>query len=169
MQALHINVQQQPFHCEPSRTLAHQHRQQARQKYLFLQAGESMGHVYRRRLCCLSFAAWGGPSPSAAQSDCPCVPLQPMAHIEKASYCCQSQPNGRTSVYRCLCCIALQSMLQQCMQLSVQADLASSCGIVKVVTVMFLCKDNLDVRTTPVVTNGCILTAVVPLSKDDLM
>ena len=31
------------------------------------------------------------------------------------------------------------------------------------------CKDNLDVRTTPLVTNHCILAAVVPLSKDNSM
>ena len=31
------------------------------------------------------------------------------------------------------------------------------------------CKDNLDVRTMSLVTNHCILTAVVPLSKNNLM
>ena len=31
------------------------------------------------------------------------------------------------------------------------------------------CKDKFDVRTTPLVTNHCILTAVVPLSTDNLM
>ena len=31
------------------------------------------------------------------------------------------------------------------------------------------CKDNLNVRTTPLITNHCILTAVAPLSKDNLM
>ena len=31
------------------------------------------------------------------------------------------------------------------------------------------CKDNLDVRTAPLVTNRGILTAAVPLSKDNLM
>ena len=31
------------------------------------------------------------------------------------------------------------------------------------------CKDNLDVRTAPLVTSHCILTAVVPLSKEDSM
>ena len=29
------------------------------------------------------------------------------------------------------------------------------------------CTDNLDVRTTPLVTNHCLLTAVVPLGKDN--
>ena len=31
------------------------------------------------------------------------------------------------------------------------------------------CKDNLDVRTTPLVTNHCVLTAVIPLSKGHSM
>ena len=31
------------------------------------------------------------------------------------------------------------------------------------------CKDNLNVRTAPLVTNQCILTAMVPLSKDNSM
>ena len=49
-----------------------------------------------------------------------------------------------------------------------------SCQVQKTKTVNSLCKDtqrkdNLDVRTTPSVTNHCILTAVVPLSKDNLM